>query len=191
MGIDSMSSLGALAPHKAGRRWAFGIGNAKLAAMATLSPDQLFFLQTQKIPSSSLFDASGMRTADYQAAMKAEGRSFAYGVTPCGNGGHTLRTRKGHCIECDHARIAFMLRHDKRAYVYIAASYAGKLIKIGSSGDVADRANKLCEYLYGGFGDWQVLSTVATDAAGRIECDVHSRLLPYSVAGHYVRAGRR
>lgn len=84
-----------------------------------------------------------------------------------------------------------MLRHDKRAYVYIAASYAGKLIKIGSSGDVADRANKLCEYLYGGFGDWQVLSTVATDAAGRIECDVHSRLLPYSVAGHYVRAGRR
>ena len=159
--------------------------------MAALSPDQLFFLRTQKIPLSSLFDASGMRTADYQAAMKAEGKSFAYGVTPCAKGGHTLRTRKGHCIECDHAKIAFMLRHDTRAYVYIAASYAGRLIKIGSSGDVVDREHKLSEYRYGGYEDWQILSTVATDAAGRLECDVHSRLAPFSVEGHYLRAGRR
>jgi hypothetical protein len=175
----------------AGFGWVAGGDDAILQRMASLSPDQLFFLQTQNIPLSSLFDASGMRTADYQAVMKAEGKSFAYGVAPCGSGGHTLRTRRGHCIECDHARIAFMLRHDKRAYVYIAASYAGKLIKIGSSGDVADRTKKLCEYLYGGYGDWQVLSTAATDAAGRIECNVHSRLAQYSVAGEYIRAGHR
>ena len=170
--------------------WVVDARNANLGAMAILSSDQLFFLQTQKIPMSSLFDASGMRAADYQVAMKKEGKSFAYGVTPCAKGGHTLRTRKGHCIECDHAKIAFMLRHDKRAYVYIAASYAGKLIKIGSSGDVGDRAKKLSEYRYGGFEDWQILSTAATDSAGRVECDAQSRLAPFSVAGHYLRAGR-
>lgn len=159
--------------------------------MANLSTDQIFFLKTQRIPLSSVFDASGMRTAEYQSLMKAEGKSFAYGVTPCAKGGHTLRTRKGHCIECDHAKIAFMLRHDKRAYVYIAASHDGRLIKVGSSGDVTDRAKKLSEYRYGGFEDWQILSTVATDAAGQVECEVHSRLASFSVDGHYLRAGRR
>lgn len=158
--------------------------------MAVLTTDQLFFLRAQNIPMSSMFDGSGMRTMDWQAAAKEEGKTFAYGVTPCAKGGHTLRTRRNHCIECDHAKIAFMLRHDKRAVVYIAASFAGRLIKVGSSGEVTDRARKLSEYRYGGFDDWQILSTAATDAAGRVECAVHAQLAAYKVSGHYIRAGR-
>ena len=128
--------------------------------MNTLTSEQLHFLRQQKILLSTVFDASGMRTADYQQVMKAEGKSFAYGVTQCSKGGHALRTRKGHCIQCDHATIAFMLRHDKKAFVYIAASYGGRLIKVGSSEDVVRRERQLCDYRYGGQDDWHFLDRV-------------------------------
>jgi hypothetical protein len=159
--------------------------------MADLSPEQLAFLRAQKIPMSSLFDASGMKNANYQLAMRSDGKSFAYGVTPCGKGGHTLRTRAGHCIQCDHSKIAFMLRHDARAYVYIAASHAGKLIKIGSTLDVADRQKKLNDYQYGGQTDWQILGIANSASAGRIESEAQAKLGRYAVLGEYIRSGRR
>ena len=159
--------------------------------MTTLSDEQLRFLRGQNIPLSAMFDASGMRNADYQAAMKSEGKSFAYGVTSCAKGGHTLRTRKGHCIQCDHAKIACMLRHDARAYIYIAASAAGRLIKIGSSIDVADRADKLCRYQYGGQKDWQILATANSVSAGRAEALAHAKLSAFHVPGEYMRMGKK
>lgn len=161
-----------------------------MKAVAHLSPDQLSFLREQKIPLSSMFDASGMRSKDYQIAMKADGKSFAYGVTPCGKGGHTLRTRKGHCIQCDHATIAYMLRHDARAYVYIAVSWDGRLLKIGSTTDIADRGNKLNEYRYGGQADWQIISTVRCDNAGRVESETQTKLAGFSADSSYMRAGK-
>lgn len=126
--------------------------------MATLTDEQFKFLRSQNIPLSALFDATGMKKADYRLAMKSEEKSFAYGVTSCGKGEHTLRTRAGHCIQCNHSRIAYMLRHDARAYVYIAASAVGCLIKIGSSIDLAGRTDKLNRYQYGGQKDWQILA---------------------------------
>lgn len=158
--------------------------------MATLSDEQKRFLRAQNIPFSAMFDASGMKNAEYQIAMKSEGKSFAYGVTPCAKGGHTLRTRKGHCIQCDHSKIAFMLRHDARAFIYIAASVSGRLIKIGSSIDVADRTEKLNRYRYGGQQDWQILATANSASAGRAESAAHAKLASFSVRGDYVRMGK-
>lgn len=159
--------------------------------MADLSEAQIKFLRGQNIPLSSLFDATGIKKTDYQLAMKAEGKSFAYGVTPCNAAGHTLRTRAGHCIQCDHAKIAYMLRHDARAYIYIAASATGRLIKIGSSIDIADRRDKLNRYQYGGQNDWQVLATANSPAVGRAELQAHAKLARWSVLGEYVRAGKK
>lgn len=158
--------------------------------MASLSIEQLSFLRGQRIPLSSVFDASGMSRAQYQVAMKAEGKSFAYGVPACAKGQHSLRTRAGHCIQCDHSKIAFMLRHDTRAYVYIAASHEGRLIKIGSSVDVRDRQEKLRQYEYGGQKDWQILAIANTPAAGRIEFEAHTKLAKSWAPGEYKRAGK-
>jgi hypothetical protein len=158
--------------------------------MAILSPDQLTVLREQKIPLSGVFDASGMGKLEYGPAMKSEGKSFAYGVTPCGAGGHTLRTRSGHCIQCNHANIAFILRREARAFVYIAVSWNGRFIKIGSSIDVADRAKKLVEHCYGGQTDWQIVSTARSEAAGRVESETQTKLSSYSVPGEYTRAGK-
>ena len=75
--------------------------------MAEPSDDQRKFLRDQKLPLSFLFDASGMRKVDYEAVMKRDEKFFAFGVTPCSKGGHSLRTRSGHCIQCDTAKIAY------------------------------------------------------------------------------------
>ena len=115
--------------------------------MAGLKPDQLSFLAAHGIPLGSVFDASGMRTADYQTVMKNLGKAFAYGVTPCNRALHTLRTRAGHCIQCDYSKIAYMLRFDATAFIYVAASTNGNLKKVGSSGDIYERRGMLAQIL--------------------------------------------
>ena len=158
--------------------------------MAELSNEQLKFLRSQKIPPSAMFDASGLKKADYQNAMKAEGKCFCYGGNDCNNG-HALKARSGHCIQCDHARIGFMLRNDADAYIYIAASVTGRLIKIGCTIDIAVRAAALNRLQYGGQNDWHILATAYTPAAGKVEFEAHAALSRFNVPGEYVKAGRR
>jgi hypothetical protein len=159
--------------------------------MAELTPEQRTFLAARGIPLSCLFDASGMSKPDYQRAMKEAGKSFAYGVTPCIKGGHRLRTRAGHCIQCDHSKIAYMLRHDAPSTIYIAGSVRGRLLKVGCSNDVQVRRQLLNSYWYGGQFDWQILATAQTPSAGRVEFEVHARLARFHVSGEYVQGGKR
>lgn len=159
--------------------------------MSDLTREQLAFLAAHGIPLSAMFDASGMRKPDYQQTMRESEKSFAHGVTACSRGGHRLRTRAGHCIQCDHSKIAYMLRHEAPATVYIAASIRGQLMKVGSSGLVPERRMMLNAYRYGDQSDWQMLATACTPAAGRVECDVHAKLARYSVPGGYWQGGKR
>ena len=159
--------------------------------MATLTTEQRVFLKSQKIPFSELFDASGMRKADYQAAMDEEGKHFAYGVTPCNAAGHTLRTKAGHCIQCDTAKVAFALRSSKRATVYIAGSISQKLIKVGSTVDHSIRVRTLNDNRYGDAIDWEMLVVCTVPSAGKIEFLMHEKLEPHNVGGYYVKSGRR
>ncbi len=159
--------------------------------MAELTQEQLRFLRSHKIQRSDVFDGTGMTQGGYQKAMKDLEKSFVYGVTPCLKEGHTLRTKAGHCIQCDVRKIAFQLRSKTKAHVYIAGSYKLKLIKVGSSIDIDDRLRKLNEYKYGGASDWKMLASAYQDKAGRIENYIHDKLKQYSVEGSYVREGQQ
>lgn len=158
--------------------------------MADLTQDQLRFLTSQRIPTSMLFDATGMRKRDYALAMAEIGAYFAFGVTACGAGGHQLRTKAGHCIQCDTSKIAFALRHSTEGSVYVAYSKTARLVKVGVAGDLADRLNKLREYQYGGASDWALLCSAFVPEAGRLEFAVQDRLAQHRVPGTYTRAGR-
>ena len=106
--------------------------------MADLTRDQIDFLYSQEIPLSHVFDATGMRKVDYAKVMKDAGFSFAYGTTPCAKGGHSLRTRQGHCIQCSTSVISYQTRYRAPGYVYIAGSPGARLLKIGTT-DELDR----------------------------------------------------
>jgi hypothetical protein len=158
--------------------------------MAKLTPEQISFLKSHKISLRDMFDVSAMTKSEYMAAMDEAGQHFTFGGAPCKAARHTLRTKSGHCIQCDTSKIAFALRSSATAYVYIGGSFAEKLLKVGVTKDLNDRFAKLNDHRYGGGADWDLLAYVHTKNAGTVEFDTQEKLSPFSIAGVYIHVGR-
>jgi hypothetical protein len=105
--------------------------------------------------------------------------------TPCANGRHRLRTRSGHCVQCDPKKLAFQARHSAEQYVYIAGSVSKKLIKIGTCKDVPQRERQIRAERYGGAGDWNVIFSVRVQDAGDVECRARSKLNGHAIVRPY------
>ncbi|MEI7931735.1 MAG: GIY-YIG nuclease family protein [Alphaproteobacteria bacterium] len=155
-----------------------------------LSEVQLDFLQRHRINPGDVFNATGMRTCDYSEEMKVVGKHFAFGVTPCAAAGHTLRSRAGHCIQCDTAKIAFSRRHAQSGTIYLAGSIEAGLLKIGVTQDISERVDLLRAQKYGGASDWDILVHAMADMAGQVEFLAQDRLRKYQVTGSYFKNGR-
>lgn len=137
--------------------------------MATLSPDQIAFLYSHMIPRSKVFDATGLSRQQYQVHMKELDLYFAFGVTPCRVDKHELRSRPGHCIVCDTKNIAFMKRHYSDGHVYVAHSPMSGYVKIGTTGDAAERIYNINRTGYAGATDWALKFSCKVLKAGEIE----------------------
>lgn len=157
--------------------------------MARLNRDQLAFLRHHKIPADRVFNAKGMATAAYKAEMRLLEAWVAFGVTPCSEAGHTLRTRAGHCAQCKPARLSYLMRFDKPGEIYIAESKRGELVKIGTSLCAEHRVLQLNSYCYGGPSDWVLRFTDRVSNAGRVESEAHAKLAAYPALGAYWKNG--
>jgi hypothetical protein len=144
--------------------------------MVALKEDQSWFLASQGISESAVFDASGMSKRRYRLAMEREEKLFAIGVTPCARGGHTLRSRSGHCIQCNTANIAFIKRFYEEAFVYIADSRSEEVIKIGCSATPWNRESIINQLGYGRIYDWRLLYYAKFADAGKVEFGAHGQL---------------
>ena len=158
--------------------------------MAKITTTQMSFLKRHEIPLERLYDATGMRTADYKQEMSALGKLVAIGVTPCAKEGHTMRTSAGHCAECRPAGLAFLRRYDAPGEVYVAKSIQLQIIKIGSATDARGRLRNLNTYRYGGASDWKIEFYEACRTAGRVEFAAHRILSKYILDGTYFKDGR-
>ena len=157
--------------------------------MAGLTSDQIRFLKEQNIHPKYVFDARGLSQSEYRVIMKELNKLIAYNVTPCRQEGHTLRTRTGHCCQCDTAKIEFLKRNDSAGIVYIAGSLIGQVIKIGFSKAVEVRAESLNRTKYAGFSDWKILYALKSKDAGRIETKSNSLLHKYAYSLDYEHDG--
>jgi hypothetical protein len=146
-----------------------------------LSSDELEFLKAKRVPLSKVFDAYGMGKSEYHDAMKPLGAWIAFNVTACGKGGHKMRTRAGHCVQCDPAKISFIARNDKSAQVYVAHSPRRHYTKVGSAEDATVRVKSLNTHQYGQIDDWQLFYCASCEQAGEVEFRTHSLL-----AQHYL-----
>jgi hypothetical protein len=146
--------------------------------MAELTEHELHFLYTQRIDESAVMDCSWMRPRRYKSAMEEEGYLWCIAPTDCYNG-HRLRSRAGHCIQCDTSRIAFVKRHHDTAYIYIAGSLASKVLKVGNAIWPERRVGALNSRCYGGITDWVLLYHTRFDEAGKIEFTTHGLLYGY------------
>lgn len=155
-----------------------------------LSEEEKKFLSGQKVQLDLVFDGSGMTKSEYQAAMEGTKTIVVSGAAPCKKAGHTLRTKSGHCFQCNPKVISFQKRSKSKGHVYIAGSIKGRYIKVGTSIDLDDRLYKLNEYAYGGTRDWKMLASAFVKEAGKVESSVQRSLTAYQVPGSYVREGK-
>lgn len=157
--------------------------------MSMLTEEEREYLAGKGIPSSNLFDATGLKKSEYRTRMKELGVEFAFGTKPCERGGHRLRSRSGHCIVCNPQSISQYRRNRSKGFVYVAWSAATRQIKVGSTTDLIERGKQLNIYRYGGASDWSMIAKAWTDRAGEVECEVHRTLRRTSVTGSYWKAG--
>jgi hypothetical protein len=157
--------------------------------MAKLTEEQRQFITKHQIPLSKIFDASSMARREYGTVMGDLGKVVAIGVNPCEAHGHTMRTRHGHCIQCNPAALAFLRRFDEYGRVYVAHSKQIGLVKIGTASDVKRRISTLNNFGYGGANDWCAIRDFACDAAGRVEFTIQRALSQYFVIRSYVKNG--
>lgn len=159
--------------------------------MAILTKTQLAFVAKMDLSVHDLFDASGLKASEWKLQMKELGKLVAFGVTPCIASGHTLRTRAGHCVQCNPAVLAYSRRHSENGDVYVAWSKKGRIAKIGCAKDANLRILSLIETCYRGQNDWNLELIYECTEAGLIESKVQKLLKEYELRGlKYLRDGR-
>ncbi|MDM1093706.1 GIY-YIG nuclease family protein [Myroides odoratimimus] len=153
--------------------------------MNQLTSEQLAFLKEQKIELKYVFNANGLKKKEYGKIMKDLNMIIAFNVTPCKAYGHSLRTRSGHCCQCDTSKIAFQLRADANGVTYLAGSLSGELIKIGYTKAVEIRSESLNRTQYANYSDWEILFAIESKFAGKIENLVNIELNKYFISNNY------
>lgn len=148
------------------------------SAASKLTASQRIFFKRHGVSLSLVFDASGLRREQRLSLMDQLDKKFYYGGAPCSAAGHTLRSKAGHCIECDTAKIAFQLRSSQSGYVYIAYSHLGQCAKVGiTSAGPKERVAFLASSGYANCADWRLIESVhLTSNAGAKEFQIHSLL---------------
>jgi hypothetical protein len=157
--------------------------------MAKLTSHQRQFLHSQGIPLSRVFDATGLTRSAYERQMGELEMIVAIGVSPCRKAGHTLRTRAGHCAQCNTHSLAFLQRFYDDGEIYIVISRTIPFIKIGSSKNVENRVKTLNSLGYGGAADWTLHFSQSSSKAGEVEFRAHHSLRQHQRFRTYIKQG--
>lgn len=144
--------------------------------MTRLSREEISFLKSQGISLNEVFDATGLKRNEYIERMKTGNYTVACGTKPCKAGSHRLRTRSGHCMQCNPVSYVYSIRHHSNQYLYIAYSSLSNLVKIGVTANLSQREAALKKQKYGGWGDWKIISFKKILNAGVVESKIHSKL---------------
>lgn len=155
-----------------------------------ISEEQLFFLKEHNIPLSKIFDAANQKREAYRKSMKALEKLIAINATPCSKYGHTIRTRNGHCCQCNTASIAYLKRHYANGYVYIVGSQEKKVLKVGSTNNIQNRVNSLNFENYASINDWELILYYKCNNIGLIETEAHNKLNKFQIEKTYLKNGR-
>jgi len=162
--------------------------NSSNSIQNKLTESELEFLEHHKIGLHDLFDSRQFKSADAKRIAKEHGCSFLLG-TECNAHGHRLRTRSGHCIQCDPKKIRFKQRHYEPGFVYLAGSKQLKLFKVGCSISPSDRQLQINKQNYAGTSDWKMVFWCKVKHMGKIEQGALSRLSTFAVEATYMKDG--
>ncbi len=153
-----------------------------------LTAAELAFLKSQNLSAGDVYDGRNQSTARWKAGVDTAGLTLVLG-TACSKGGHRLRTRSGHCAQCNTATLAYQHRHHSSGYVYIAGSRSARLLKIGTTIDIEQRKRSLRQGEYGGIRDWEMLFHAKVENGGKTEGDALRLLQRFKISRPYEKDG--
>ncbi|WP_142114563.1 hypothetical protein [Bosea sp. AK1] len=154
-----------------------------------LTRDELFFLTRQGLTDQHVLDGRRMSKEQIRLVAKDQGKSVVLG-SACAKAGHRLRTRSGHCVQCDPAKLGYQKRHRAQSEVYIAISRSSGLVKVGNSTNCDVRISKINFDGVGGTKDWQLIFRLPVEEGGRLEIETQVLLSEYMVVTSYMKDGR-
>jgi hypothetical protein len=154
-----------------------------------LTKTQIEFLQQHNISRDQVFDATGLSQPEYKELMKEGSFVIATGVSKCKKGGHSLKTRSGHCVVCDPAKLTFQKRHETPGYLYVLYSSSKRLVKVGVAGDADERVISANKQSYGNIDDWTLKFSVRVLNAGQAEKIIHDALADYKTKRYFIKNG--
>ena len=145
-----------------------------------LSTEERQFLVDQSLSEEDVFDGRALTREKCAAEAKRLNMPLVIG-SPCAKGGHRLRTRAGHCAQCNPANLGYQARHTEKSAVYVAYSAVNKISKIGVSNEIEIRESKINRDGYAGATDWEVLFSIVVNEAGRVETAAQVKLARYLI----------
>lgn len=156
-----------------------------------LKNEEVSFLSLHGFSAADVFDGRPLSSGNERGRLaKKAAKLFVLRDPSRSKCGHRLTTRKGHCIQCDTAKIAYAKRHDEPAFVYIAGSLGLRGIKIGVTQDIEQRLANLNSQAYAGLKDWEMLFYVFFFRAGAVETTAQEKLSGSSISRTTFKDGR-
>jgi hypothetical protein len=101
-----------------------------------LTDSERCFLASQGLGTDDVMDVRGIPQSLWFQQIEEEGKPVVLG-SRCKAAGHRLRSRRGHCIQCDTSKLGYQAHYAEERYVYIAGSRSARLIKIGNCRNTA------------------------------------------------------
>lgn len=155
-----------------------------------LNTKEINFLSLHGLSSDDVYDGRNETRASYRINAKQMGKTVILGNT-CNAAGHRLKTRAGHCVQCDPAKLAYEKRHYNSGFVYLAESKQAGLIKVGVTQNIKTRNDSLNSTMYAGEIDWRIIHSENVQDSGKIEKNIQRKLKRYSVSGRlYEKNGK-
>lgn len=158
--------------------------------MTFLTSEQREFVKSLGLSEEDVLDGRGMSKKGREARAREQGKQIILTGVACAKAGHFLKTRSGHCVECNTSSIAYQKRHRTEQTIYITGSKSESLLKVGVTKDPFDRHKQMNEQGYGDIFDWDFLFQVIIPDAGRIEGEVLKRLSNYQIERTYWKDGK-
>src|ERR1700722_10422251 len=160
-----------------------------MTLLVELTAAELAFVEKYGLDANNVYDGRGQSKGKREVAAKHGGFDLIL-AAGCINGGHRLKTRSGHCAQCNPVNLARQTRYNTAGSVYIAGSLQDRLLKIGSTDDVEQRTRTLqYESGYGSAPDWTMLFHAKVAKKGEIEAAALRALKAFKVVRPYVKNG--
>lgn len=154
-----------------------------------LNRTERLFLEANSIPEEYVADMR--HRADWASCsdeLRAVACFFAWRFRQCALG-HRLTNGRGRCVQCHPSTVAFVLRHARPGWLYIAVADDKRLTKVGIAADVADRLRQLNAHRLAGVSRWRAVHVDWCKNPTALEAELLRRLSEYREEVRYDRKG--